>query len=587
MLQAIRGAGQSPDERARLVEGLGRLEPRALPPLVASLEMPDPVAAADVADALGRMRDPRAVPALLHAAAAQDVAPPLRDAARRAVETITGRPFDAQPNGPARTLADLAWAYHRGRVDFPADAVELWTWEGDAPRAERVDRREAASRLGLNAARQALDVDPSDRTAQVALLSLSLDRAARRHGAATVAARDPDGSFAAALAAGPDALAEVLRSAVADRKTELGQAAVAALARVSNRDLLAAPGAASPLVAALDAPDRRVQFAAAEALASLDLPDSSAGSSRLVPTLARFVGARPEPRAVVIDGNASRANSVGDALRRMGYDPITAVGGADGFPLAAENADVEFVVLEPRSLQGAMRWRDLLTNLRADARTAGLPVFVTGPLGLRDQLEGSLAAWPRTAFVVAPGDPELFRRAVERELARMDVRPMSADERANYARRAAESLARLARPGTAYERQLASFEPRLSASLAVPATGAATVAALGDTPAPGAQQRLADALLDPALPLEVRTAAGSQLVRSVQRYGPLLTGTQERRLAERLAAEADPALRSACSAVVGALRPSADAAGARLRQFRPIAEPPAPDPAPTDGDARR
>ena len=83
-------------------------------------------------------------------------------------------------------------------------------------------------------------------------------------------------------------LTEVLKTAIADRKTDLAAAATIALAQVTDRAALPATGRPHPLVDALYAPGRRVQFAAAKALVNLAPTEPFPGSSRVVPTLARF-----------------------------------------------------------------------------------------------------------------------------------------------------------------------------------------------------------------------------------------------------------------------------------------------------------
>src|SRR5437016_5707525 len=79
--------------------------------------------------------------------------------------------------------------------------------------------------------------------------------------------------------------------------------------RVTDRDALSTDRP-PPLIEALTAPDRRVQFAAAKALVELNPRRAFPGSSRVVPTLARFVTEAPAPKVVVIDGNINRANQV-------------------------------------------------------------------------------------------------------------------------------------------------------------------------------------------------------------------------------------------------------------------------------------
>ena len=568
LLKAIGEPGRSPEDRARLAECLGRLDGRAIPPLIAAMESPDPTIASDAANALGRLKDRRAVPALIYQASRAEAPPAVGDAARRAIQSLTGQPFGIYPKSPAQRLTDLAWQYHRGKVPFPSDVVELWSWQGDAPKATVVNRAEAASQLGMKLARQAVQLDPTDLDAKKALISLSLEHAARGPGGPdAVAAQDPDGSLAAALTAGPALLGDVLRTAIADGHSPLAQVVAQALGRVTNRETVAMPGRPDPLIGALSAPDRRIQYAAAEALINLDPPAGFAGSSRVVPVLARFVGAQAAaPRALVIDGSSSRGSVTAATLRNLGYDTQVASDGPEGFRMAADAADTEVILIDPLALHH-WSWLDTITNLRADARTAGIPIFLTGPREIDDQLRPSFDRFPRVGFLYTPSDPVKLKPKLNRELAAMGVQPLSAAERQKYAQGAATLLARIAQPGSPYAKDLAAVEPELALALRNPAAQIPASNALSDVPKVEAQRSLADSLLDPGQPADLRRNAGSQLVRSIQRFGPLLQDSQERRLLEVLEFESDPAVRTELAAVLGVLQPTAATTTRRLRSI--------------------
>src|SRR5262249_32658399 len=141
----------------------------------------------------------------------------------------------------------------------------------------------------------------------------------------------------------------------------------------------------------------------------------------------------------------------------------------------------------------------------------------------------------RVAFLVTPTDTAAFKPVWERELAKMGARPLSQAERESYARGATELLALIAsRPGNPFEVNLSAAQPALVLALSNPPTGLAASAALGDVPGREAQRGLADILLDPSKPAELRLNAAARVARSIQRFGPLVTAEQERRLAEAL-----------------------------------------------------
>src|SRR5205823_5543886 len=125
------------------------------------------------------------------------------------------------------------------------------------------------------------------------------------------------------------------------------------------------------------------------ALVLLELRRPFAGSSQVVPILARFVANQPAPRAVVIDGNLARGGRLAGALKALGYEPTLAPTGQEGFRAAAESADVELILIDVHMVEGTWRLVDTLSNLRADARTAGIPIYVVGPLGHREAVDAT------------------------------------------------------------------------------------------------------------------------------------------------------------------------------------------------------
>ena len=216
-----------------------------------------------------------------------------------------------------------------------------------------------------------------------------------------------------------------------------------ALGQVTDRNALGDGTRPGALVEALDATDRRVQFAAARALVGLDPRRPFPGSSRVVPTLARFVAAGAAPRAVVIDGNPDRGGLLVGFLKGLGYDAQIASTGEQGFRMAADSVDVELIAIDPNFVQGPWRLLDTLANLRADPQTAGIPTFVYGPLALIDRLAPTSGASRASGTLVTPTRMDLFQGEVARGMAGLRARPLSTDER----RRLRQGGRRPARPG--------------------------------------------------------------------------------------------------------------------------------------------
>ena len=558
LVRALSVSGLDASVRTPLAENLGRLDRKAVPALIAALDGPDDKLVGDVARALGRIGDARAIPALTYLAARPSPVSAARPLVFQAIRELTGKPFSSQPRTPARVLSDEARNYHTHAYKFPGDPIVLWLWDPSTsvPAPMSVPVRDAEGLLGLRAAKEALEIDPTDVEAKVNQLSLGLDH-------------DPAAWKPAALEAGPDVMGRVVKRAIADGRSDLATLATSILGQISKREDLTRLDRPSALIDALHAPDRRVQFAAAEALVKLDPKGRFLGSSRVVPVLARFVAGLPNPRALVIDGNAERASMVSGYLRGLGYNTLVAASGARGFAEAADSADIELIALDPNFINDSWRLADLLGNLKADARTAGIPVFLVGPLDLQNQLASSLESFPNTRFLVTPSETSLLKIQLDRGFASLGVRPMAPDERADYAKRAASLLAQVAgRPRNPFEADLPAAEPALALALNGTTAPAEAAQALGDIPGTDAQRSLADVAIDPSKEAPIRVTSARQLARNVRRFGPKLAPAQERRLVDELAQEADPTLREALAAVAGALKPGPDASASRLQTYR-------------------
>jgi CheY-like chemotaxis protein len=558
IIRALSVTGLENSVRVPLADNMGRLDRKAVPALIASLDSTDDVLVGEVARALGKIGDPRAIPALTYVAARPKPETAAKAQVIQAIQALTGKQFSSQAKTPVRVLSDETRNYHAHVYKFPGDPIVLWLWDDSEkiPKPVSVPVKDAEAILGLRAAKEALEIDPTDVEAKVNQISLGL-------------AHDPAAWKAPALESGPEVLGKVVRRAIADGRADLATTATSLLGQISKREDLKADSS-SPLTEALFAPDRRVQFAAAEALVKLEPKARFLGSSRVVPVLARFVAAQTNPRALVIDGNAERASMVAGHLREAGYDSHVTATGAQGFTEAVLSADVELIAIDPNFINDHWKLSDLLGNLKADARTAGIPIVLVGPLSLEPQITRKLESFPKVRFLVTPSETTLLKIQLDRTFASLGVRPMSAAERADYAKQAASLLAQVARrPRSPFENDLLAAEPALALALNGPIAPVEAATALGDVPGADAQRSLADVALDPSKDEPVRLAVARELTRNIRRFGPKLDGSQERRLVEELAQEVDPKFREALAAIVGALKARPDASASKLSTYRP------------------
>ncbi len=538
-------------ERSRLVQSAGRLGRETVPAWVAVLDSPEPHLAADAATILGALGDPRAVPFLTYPAAAADSPAALKVASQVAIERLTGKPFDDQPTSPTKLLVDSASAFARHRFELPSDAVLVWKWDDQrqGPAPTKAVLTDVEEYFGIKLAEQALKLDPANREARATLTGLSLEKAIERVGFGNFPAKD-QASLGRAMAEGPTVLADVLREAVAQNKTDLAAVAADALGKVTSNDRLSSDGRPHPLVDALSTPGRRLQLAAAKALVDMAPTEAFPGSSRVAPTLGRFVMNQGQPHAVVIDGNPTRGAATSGMLEQLGYESTLEQTGERGFQAATEAADVELILVSHSLTQGRWDLLDVLTNLRSDARTANLPLYIYGPRNLETTRAHLPINYPGVKFLIQTSDV----KSLERQLGGRPAKLTDA-ERLDQARQAAALLAQIAgRPNSPFAADLSAAESALTAAISTPDAALSASSALGDVPTPDAQRALADAVLDPSRDPALRRSSAERLARSIQRFGPMVASDQEVKLLDAFKNDDDPEMHAALGMVVGTLR---------------------------------
>jgi len=421
--------------RAGILAAIPELGEETVPGFVAYLAGASPHNQVDLIDALRRRADYRSsvlsadkdpVPTLwyLHGNKANPDA--VRAKAREGIVAATLQDPETERDPELRTphgrLADFARRFYEGTSNLPklqGDEAQplhsVWTWDGKALKETKVTRAGATEHYGLRYAKWALELQPDYIPAQKVFLGVAIEHhALRAGGGKSLAATGPE--LHAALATAPfELLAEMLDDAMRARKTAVVVAVVRVLgertepkaARPSGR-----PGAGKKegpadlrpalLVKALDYPDPRVQFAAADAILRVPGEASHGRAAQIVKILAAAVAADPgegaKQKVLLGDPDAIRAHGVGAILQRVGFDVEVAPTGRHLIRRLHEKGDVDLILLDHHVPDPLLK--DLLAQLRADLRGKTLPVMViASPDGIAPV--NLLTALARLAAVVA------------------------------------------------------------------------------------------------------------------------------------------------------------------------------------------
>jgi CheY-like chemotaxis protein len=662
------------EDRDVILALLPKLAPETVMPLTAALDIPDDNLRVDLIEVFVKRGAKSAVPFLWHLAGSPKYPERVRNKALSAIVYLTGIETGKLPPAPV-ALTREAERYYRHQVPMDVPGSLVWRWDGKAlvtgvPGSPKATPSQAEEYYGLRFAREALDIDPTFLPAQVALLSLALDKGMERSGVDQPLAKAAPDVQELIATVNPDLVILVLERALAEKRTPVVLGAARALGELAEPRALRPTGRGEPaLVQALTYPDRRVQMATAEAMLRIPAAPSPTAAGRVVDVLRRAAAIDTEtkikPTALVGFADDAIADAVAAAVRRNGWEVVKVHTGNEALRRLKQAADVDALLIDSRLPDPGLAY--LLAQLREDPALAGLPLWLVMPLhtqeGLRDrlaQIDDDLRAFRRhrealmeerqrteANYLVAkepaaagyrtrlaqidqeltgltaakedtmladrrraeqdrltapPGREPSLRRLIEHyrnvwllpESAARDAatlrrvladpsaesagKPLTDAERKDYAERSLQWLARIAKG------ELAGYDFRPAADALYQALqshalsdGAITAAIEATSRLPGSkpQGALAAVVADTKRTVAVRTAAASELLRTMQQGTPALSAEQLKALdAVRSAPATDVRLREAVALVIGATRPDARQTGERLKAFEP--RPPAP-----------
>ncbi len=317
-------------------------------------------------------------------------------------------------DGTVARLLKSAREHFRHEHDWKtAGKVQLWSWSNKtgALVARQVEPDEASDIAAFKFAREAQALAPQLRSAQVLYLCLAFASDIRRTGFDKPLPTGPGTAHDVALSVGSDVAVDVIAEAFNSTRPAVAAAAFKVFSQTGTLTQMHLSGARrSPVVLGLDYPDPRVQFAAASAILQIDPPSSFRGSQRVVDILKRALQTDGRPHAVIGEVSTDRGAMIGGIMRELGYESLVFTSGREVFTAAADRSDVELIVLHPNMV----RWplSETLANLRADARTAKIPVIIHGPAQLTEKLQ-TQATLSTGGVLVGVRNVRGFRPAVE------------------------------------------------------------------------------------------------------------------------------------------------------------------------------
>lgn len=251
----------------------------------------------------------------------------------------------------------------------------------------------------------------------------------------------------------------------------------------------------SPLLAALNDPDIRVQFAAAHAILKIGPKGPYRGARRVVEILKQATASNSGQRhAIVGEVSTDRAAELSGLLKELGFETLVAMSGREAFRAAAERTDVELIVLHPNLI----RWplSETLANLRSDSRTARIPVVVSGPSRLANRFQHPLPGQTAVTYSTHSESPEDLAFQIKSVLEQINRNAPTAQQQQWMRSEAIAALGQLASQGNSRLYDLVGTEDALAWAAAEPEFSLSALESLGRIGTRRAQNLIAEFILN-------------------------------------------------------------------------------------------
>lgn len=560
-------------KRNAILYSIVQIGEAAVPVLIGGVMSPsDTIQDASII-ALGWMNDRSAITYLWFPAFGPDVPSGRQLSARVSLKRIMKIEAEAvvSPSNLADELTRITQLHLQNQYPWELDSdrmVSLWTWDSNIETLskQQYESEVASLIVGSHFSGQALALAPKNQTTQATYLALALAKEYHGVGWERELPIGPGTVYNLALTAGSDVLTESLSISLENANLYAVLASLQALGQVATQQqLILTDARQASLLSALNYPTPRVQFAAATTILKVDPDKYFLGNDRIVSILSSALNDTRTNRAIVIDPNEERGAQMSERLGDRGFATENVRTGREGFIIASSRMDVKLIAIHINSI----RWplSQTLTNLKADARTASLPIIIYGPENQEYQLLETIGRTSLTMYMPETIDPVLFAEHIQEFLASIDTPDLSAEQKKLQVETAAYWLSYIAasRRNDIYD--LTPAEAALTSGLNNPNLAQKCLLGLSSIATETSQRTLlSSALLEQNSP-DTRRSAAYQLAYHIQRFGWLLDSKSADELHEAHDSSSDSEVATALAAVIGSLKPNSQLVGERLQKF--------------------
>lgn len=547
-LLEVLGNANLPNAQAHARDAIVALGPDAVEPMIGVLDSTNHELRTQAIAVLTRLRTTRLVVYLLRPAFDPDEDPRVQAIAREALKRLMGRIPSRQD--VEDYLYKQASDYFAGMSPVEADEdglATLWRWDQqqgfsvpryfpanpDAillPEIRGVDgvikTIEPLPVSSIMAARVAADLYalyPDVPAYKQLFLATNLEAGKLQVGLGAPLPTGPGTMGAAIAQAGAPAIEDAMIWSIKNDHFIAAIAAAEVLGDIGDASILTSPtGAPRALAVALRHADRRLRFAAADAILKIDPPTSFPGASFVPETLGYLASSVGTRRALVADPRTEVASSFAGLLAGARYDVDLASTGDAALSLALKQPDYEVIFLGD-----GIDHQDLLRTwqqLRKDPRTANVLVAFLAreenlvPLLEKAETDDLARAMPyvHTVPTLDFQMTQLFRKAA------LAFVPYS--ERQRQAVVSLNHMARLASdPAAAKRYDVLRLEPAALSAIRTPGLAPHAAPVLAGLATHHAQLALVELASDANVDIVERQAAAKAFATAVARRGVLLT----------------------------------------------------------------
>ncbi len=572
-----------------LKETLVRIGPQAVAALVTALQSGDPTLVVRVTDVLSQIGSRDAVIYLAAPATSEFYPAEVREAARAALEDIQGVRNPTREDA-IKILTKEIERYQQHTRPLNRDHagnVDVWHWDGSikAPvrewlPADQAEAAIAARSLGLDLLRLA----PDDRLAKRLVTLSTLDYITLTAGLDNAARRIELQRGFNFTAADRPTIEDTLAYAMATGHLPAAIAAAEVLGNIGDATLLqATDGIVRPLVKAVGQGDRRLRFAAADAIMKLKPTQQFAGSSDLLEALAFFADSPGIRRAVVAFPTERISAQLATLLGTLGFQVDIVSNGHRAYLQALSSGDYELMLLSGR-IDHPPVWVTL-QQLRHEPATARMPIGLLAEPGDLPYLQsvaaedGSNRSPPRSRDILVGPNGHIFSYADSEfgdgRFTAVFERPITPEAMRFFVERLAQQTAGAVVPSNIREQQalvslqwlkqlneispcdynLRPFEATFVSALSRPATGTAAAELLALNGSHTAQKALVDLANSSIQPLEMRQSAAAAFSAAVRKFGIQLTTGEIQSQYDRynLSSKDEPAVQQLLALILDAI----------------------------------